>query len=95
LIHSQESIRTKNIQAPSIIMPDTSSNTATTNDPQDKVPAAQDSQVPAAQDPQVQRDVRLLTNALGQLEKAKIDPLAIGRFFDNQKKEDEARRRGE
>jgi hypothetical protein len=76
-------------------MPGTPSNTATTNDPKDKVSAAQDPQVPAAQDPQVQRDVALLTNALEQLEKAKIDPLAIGRFFEIQKKEDEARRRGE
>jgi hypothetical protein len=61
-----------------------------------QVPAVQDSQAQAAQeDPQVQRDVETLTNALRQLEKANIDPSATGRFFDNRKKEDEARRRGE
>jgi hypothetical protein len=76
--------------------PKPNTNNATTKDPNGKVPAVQDSQAQAAQEgSQVQRDVEVLTNALRQLEKANIDPSAIGRFFDNRKKEDEARRRGE
>jgi hypothetical protein len=48
------------------------------------------SKVPVARESQVQRDVKLLTNALGQLEKAKMGPFgteeqreAMGRFLEN------------